>query len=241
MPDLRGKVAVVTGGAQGLGEATCGVLSDAGASVVVADVQEERAEEVADAIRRSGGKASALYLDVSDELGAAELVHRTLAEHGRIDVLVNGAGVDVTGSVEEISFDEWDRVLAVNLRGAFVLAKTVFPFFRQQGGGHVVNVVSTAARRAWANASAHHASKWGLLGLSRALHVEGRQHGIRVTAVIAGGMRTPSLLERVPETDPGVLQDPRHVAETIRYVLTLPEETVIPEMTVIPLSETSWP
>jgi short-subunit dehydrogenase len=112
---------------------------------------------------------------------------------------------------------------------------------RQQGSGHIVNVVSTAAKRAWANASAYHASKWGLLGFSHALHVEGRLNNIKVTAVISGGMRTPFLLERFPDIDADTLQSPENVAETIRFVLTQPAETVIPELTVLPMHETSWP
>ena len=105
----------------------------------------------------------------------------------------------------------------------------------------IVNIASTAAKRAWANASAYHASKWGLLGLSHALHAEGRPHRVKVTAVVAGGMRTPFLLDRFPELDPEVLQDPANVAETVRFVLTQPDETVIPEVMVLPLRETSWP
>ena len=104
-----------------------------------------------------------------------------------------------------------------------------------------MNIVSTAAKRKWANASAYHASKWGLLGFSHALHVEARPHRIKVTAVIAGGMRTAFLLDRFPDIDPGVLQDPGNVAETVKFVLTQPEETVIPEVMVIPMRETSWP
>jgi short-subunit dehydrogenase len=121
------------------------------------------------------------------------------------------------------------------------MARHVFPLMRARGRGHIVNVVSTAAKRAWANAAAYHASKWGLLGLSHALHVEGRPHGVKVTAVIAGGMRTPFLLERFPDLDPAGLQDPANVADTVRYVLSQPDETVIPEVTVIPVRETSWP
>jgi short-subunit dehydrogenase len=102
------------------------------------------------------------------------------------------------------------------------------------------HVVSTAAKRAWANASAYHASKWGLLGLSHALHVEGRRYAIKVTAVISGGMRTPFILDRFPDTPLDVLQDPRNVAETIRFVLAQPAETVIPEVMVLPMRETSW-
>jgi NADP-dependent 3-hydroxy acid dehydrogenase YdfG len=121
------------------------------------------------------------------------------------------------------------------------MSRAVLPVLKRRGRGHIVNIVSTAAKRAWANASAYHASKWGLLGLSHALHVEARPHNVKVTAVIAGGMRTPFLLDRFPDLDPGVLQDPRNVAETVRFVLTQPDETVIPEVLVLPMRETSWP
>ena len=107
--------------------------------------------------------------------------------------------------------------------------------------GHIVNIASTAAKRAWANASAYHASKWGLLGFSHALHVEARAYDIKVTAVVSGGMRTPFLLERFPDIDTNNLQDPENVAQTIKFVLMQPRETVIPEIMVLPLRETSWP
>jgi NADP-dependent 3-hydroxy acid dehydrogenase YdfG len=112
---------------------------------------------------------------------------------------------------------------------------------KEQGSGHIVNIISTAAKRTWANASAYHASKWGLLGFSHALHVEARPHGVKTTAVVAGGMRTPFLLDRFPDIDVDTLQDPRNVADTVRFILTQPAETVIPEVMVIPMTETSWP
>lgn len=238
---LEGKVALITGGGRGLGAAICRTLGAAGAAVVVADLRRDLAEGTAHDLRERGIHAQALALDVGDELAAAGAVQTLHDRFGRLDVLVNNAGVDVTVSVEELSFADWDRVLRTNLRGAFVMAKVVWPVLREQRRGHVVNIVSTAAKRAWANAAAYHASKWGLLGLSHALHVEGRAVGIKVTAVIAGGMRTPFLLDRFPDLDPGVLQDPRNVAETVCFVLTQPEETVIPEVMVLPMRETSWP
>lgn len=122
----------------------------------------------------------------------------------------------------------------------FLLSRQVMPLMRQQGEGYIVNIVSTAAKRAWPNAAAYHASKWGLLGLSHALHTEARPHGVKVTAVIAGGMRTPFLLDRFADIDQSTLQDPANVAETIRFVLNQPAETVIPEIMVIPMRESSW-
>lgn len=241
MQSLQGKVALITGGAQGLGAAIGQVLGAAGVAVAVADIRAESAERTAMRLRDEGVQALGVALDVGDETGADKALQQLVARLGRLDILVNNAGTDVTLSVEELRFEDFDRVLRTNLRGPFVLSKLAFPIMRRQGRGHIVNIASTAAKRNWANASAYHASKWGLLGLSHALHVEGRPLGIKVTAVIAGGMRTPFILERFPDTPLDVLQDPRNVAETIRFVLSQPEETVIPEVMVVPMRETSWP
>lgn len=241
MESLSGKVVLVTGGGRGLGAAICQTLAEAGAIVVAADIRVEQAEQVAKELRDRGLEAVSLALDITNDQQVETTVQKLLDQYGRIDVLINNAGTDVTLSVEELSIADWDRVMSVNLRAPFVLAKAMLPIMKQQGEGHIVNVASTAAKRAWANASVYHASKWGLMGLSHALHVEGRPQGVKVTAVIAGGMRTPFLLDRFPDLDPNVLQDPKNVAETIRYVLLQPAETVIPEVTVIPMRETSWP
>jgi NAD(P)-dependent dehydrogenase (short-subunit alcohol dehydrogenase family) len=238
---LRGKVALITGGGRGLGEAVCRTLADAGAIVIPADIRADLAEGVAAAIRAQGGRAAAYRLDVTAEDQAAATVHEVVSTYGRLDVLVNNAAIDLTVPVSELSVADWDRIMAVNLRGPFVMAKYALAQMSRQGQGHIVNLASTAAKRAWPNASAYHASKWGLLGLSHALHVEARAQHVKVTVVVAGGMRTPFLLDRFPDIDPGVLQDPVNVAETIRFVLEQPEETVIPEVMVLPMRETSWP
>jgi NAD(P)-dependent dehydrogenase (short-subunit alcohol dehydrogenase family) len=239
--DLQDKVTLVTGGARGLGAATCRTLGAERATVMVIDVRADLAEEVAAEVRASGGRAEALQCDVSDPSQGQVLVHEVIAKYGRVDILINSAGTDLTMPFTDLPIDEWDRILAVNLRGPFLMSKWVFPSMCEQRQGHIVNIVSTAAKRAWANASAYHASKWGLLGLSHALHVEARSFNVKVTAVIAGGMRTPFLLERFPDLNPDLLQDPQNVAETIRFLLLQPAETVIPEVTVIPMRETSWP
>ena len=240
MQPLEGKVAIITGAGRGLGEAICRTLADAGVHVAAADIRHDLAQSTARMIQ-NGSRAAAFALDVGDERQAATVIQGTLDRFGRLDIVVNNAGTDYTLPVEEMDFDKWDQVIRTNLRGPFVLSKSAFPVMRKQGSGHIVNIVSTAARRAWANASAYHASKWGLLGLSHALHVEGRACGIKVTAVISGGMRTPFLLDRFPELDPSVLQDPVNVAQTVRFVLSQPDETVIPEIMVIPMRESSWP
>ena len=238
---LAGRVAIVTGGGRGLGEAICRCLAEAGASVVACDIRPDSAQAVAESIRAGGGEARALGLDVTDGDQAGAAVDQALGAYGGLDVLVNNAGIDATLPFDEMPAETFDRILDVNLRGPVVMARAVFPHLRQQGAGHIVNVASTAAKRAWPNASAYHASKWGLVGFSHALHTEARAFGIKVTAIVAGGMRTSFLFDRFPDLDPGVLQDPASVAETIRFVLTQPDGTVIPEVTVLPMRETSWP
>jgi len=238
---LAGKVALVTGGGRGLGAAICEVLAGAGASVVVADVREDLASESAQAIVAAGGTARPVGVDVADVDAVGRAVDELLATEGRLDILVNNAAMDITLPVDEISAADWDREVDVNLHAPFYLMQRAFKLMKAQDGGSIVNITSTAAKRAWANASAYHASKWGLLGLSHALHVEGRPYDIKVTALISGGMRTPFLLDRFPDIDTGTLQDPHNVADAVLFVLTRPPEAVVPELTIMPMTETSWP
>jgi NAD(P)-dependent dehydrogenase (short-subunit alcohol dehydrogenase family) len=241
MSPLSKKVALITGGAQGLGEALCRALGEDGAIIAVGDIRHDAAESLATKLKQDGIEAAALPLDVGDSVQAEAAIRRLGQTYGRLDILINNAAIDKTVSLDELSITEWDRILSTNLRGPFIMSKLALPMMKDRRSGHIVNIVSTAAKRAWANASAYHASKWGLLGFSHALHVEARSHGVKVTAVVSGGMRTPFLLDRFPDIDLANLQDPRNVAETVRCILRLPADSVVPEITVIPMRETSWP
>jgi NAD(P)-dependent dehydrogenase (short-subunit alcohol dehydrogenase family) len=242
---LASKVAFVTGAGSGLGEATARRLARAGACIACIDLNEERAGRTAAAIDASSSIAIGIGCDVSDERAVQSAIDRTLQTWDRIDVAVNCAGVDYVLGVDEMTVAQWDRVIGVNLRGPFLVARAVFPVMRRLGGGDIVNVASTAALRAWGNASAYHASKWGLLGFSRGLGVEGRADDIRVTTIIPGGMNThwfDSFPEQgIPLPDQRNLQDPANVADAIAYAVALPRGSAMQEMLITPLSETSWP
>lgn len=236
---LKGRSVLVTGGGSGLGASLCEMLCAEGARVAIADIDEQRAQTLAQRLKDQDAQVVACCMDV----GVVEDVHKgfdsVIREFGKLDAIVNSAGVDVTAPIDTLDTDVWERVLRTNLTGPFLMAKIGKD--RLSPGGHIVNIASTAARRAWPNASAYHASKWGLMGLSHALHSELRSAGIKVSAVIAGGMRTPFLLDRFPDIDTGTLQDPANVARAVRFVLTQPPETVVPEVMVLPMKETSWP
>jgi NADP-dependent 3-hydroxy acid dehydrogenase YdfG len=241
MNNVKGKVILVTGGGQGLGAAICRTMAEDGAKVIAVDVNETKLQNVAKEITDSGGNIKSYSMNVADEKNVEDVINQIIKEYGKIDAVINNAGIDYTKSIEEITYDEWNKVISVNLTGPFNVSKAVYPFMKKNGSGHIVNITSTASKRAWPNASAYHASKWGLLGLSHALHSEARKDNIKVTALVSGGMQTPFILERFPEVDPNVLQDPKNVAETIKYVLCQPAESVIPEVMVLPMRETSWP
>jgi NAD(P)-dependent dehydrogenase (short-subunit alcohol dehydrogenase family) len=243
--NLTGKVALVTGGGSGLGEATARAFAAAGSTVAVVDRNEEGASRVCQDLADQGHEAMALPCDVSDAVDVQRVVENVAQRLGRLDVAVNCAAVDYVASIEELSVEQWNRVLDVNLSGPFNVARAVFPIMRQQGGGHIVNIASTAAVRAWGNAAAYHASKWGLRGFSRGLGVEGRPYGIRVTTIIPGGMRT-HWFDRFPEQgipmpDEQHLQDPATVAQAIVFAVQVPPESSLQELILTPLTETSWP
>ncbi len=243
--DLRGRVVLVTGAGSGLGEATARAFGRAGCAVACVDLQRDAAERVAGELRAADIQSLALPCDVSDADAVFQTVETAVQRFGRIDVAVSCAGVDYVVAVDDMSVAQWDRVIGVNLRGPFVLSKAVFPLMKRQGGGDIVNIASTAAVRAWGNAAAYHASKWGLVGFSRGLGVEGRPHGIRVTTIIPAGMRT-HWFDRFPEQgipmpDEKDLQDPANVAETIVFAVRMPVQSVVQELIVTPLTETSWP
>ena len=237
------RVALVTGAGSGLGEAVARAFAGAGHAVACLDLNAAGAERVAADV----GSAEALPIacDVSDPASVTSAVETALGRWGRIDVAVNCAGFDVVKSVADLAVEEWDRILGVNLRGPFLVAKAVLPTMRRQRSGHIFNVASTAGVRAWGNAGAYHASKWGLIGFSRGLGVEGRPDNIKVTTVIPGGMKT-HWFDRFPEQgiplpDEAHLQDPATVARAILFATQLPPESVLQELILTPLTETSWP
>jgi NAD(P)-dependent dehydrogenase (short-subunit alcohol dehydrogenase family) len=243
--ELIGKVALVTGAGSGLGEATVRALGAAGCCVACVDIDREAAERVTTDLLAQDVASLTLRADANDAADIFDAVEMVAERFGRLDILVNCAAVDFTYPVEEMSVERWDMEIGVNLRGPFLFAKAAWPVMRQQGGGHIFNIASTAATRAWPNASAYHASKWGLLGLSRALGVEGRAVGIRVTTVLPGGMRT-HFFDRfadqdIPMPDPDLLQDPATVASAIVFAAQLTPESSLQELIITPVCEPSWP
>jgi len=189
--DFTGKIALVTGGGNGIGAATCRAFAAAGARVAVVDRDAAAAERVAAEITGGNGRAAAYALDVADRDAFARLAEGITEAWGGIDILVNGAGATVRRMIGKMGAEDWDRVIAVNLTGAFNGIRAVLPHMRVRGGGAIVNIASIAGQRISFGGTANYtASKAGLLGLTRHAAYELAPDGIRVNAVCPGPTAT---------------------------------------------------
>jgi len=187
---LEGRVAVVTGGGGGLAEGICARLVRDGAAVVCADVSLEKAEGVAGRVAGGGGKSLAVEVDVSDRGSVEAMVGRVVERFGGVDVLVNNAAIYPRRAWTEIEEEEWDRVMAVNLKGYFLCARAVYPHMKERGGGSIVNVSSITFFIGWTLLLDYVTSKGGIVGFTRTLAREVGPDGINVNAVAPGAFPT---------------------------------------------------
>jgi NAD(P)-dependent dehydrogenase (short-subunit alcohol dehydrogenase family) len=191
MGRLEDKVAIITGGASGLGEAIARRFAGEGAAVVIADVDEAGGERLVAAIAGEGGRARFVATDVTRAAACARLVEATVAEFGRLDVMVNNAGVGSLAPIAELEEAEWDRILAVDLKGVFLGARYAFPALVSSGGGVILNMASVAGLVAAPGFGAYGAAKAGVIHLTRVLALEGAPHGIRANALCPTWTETP--------------------------------------------------
>jgi NAD(P)-dependent dehydrogenase (short-subunit alcohol dehydrogenase family) len=191
---LDGKVAIITGGGRGIGRAIALRFAAEGAAVAVAGTTRETVDAVAQQIREGRGRALALITDVADESQVGHMVSATLGELGSIDILVNNAGIaGPTALVPELSREDWDRTIAVNLTGAFLCAKHTLPHLIERRSGRIINITSIAGLRAYAYRSPYAASKWAMIGLTRTLAEEAGRYNITVNAIAPGPVRGPRI------------------------------------------------
>ena len=239
MTAFAGKVVWMTGAGTGIGKAGALMFAHEGASVALIGRRRDKLEEVAAKIHATGGTAAVEALDVADRKKVGEAGERLLKRLGRVDILVNNAGLNVVNRrLDEITAEDWDYILAVNLTGAFNMVQAAMPAMRTQKDGLIINIASTAAKRVSGVAGiAYSASKFGLLGMSLSLTQEAWKFGVRACCLCPDDVNTPIMARRKVKYPPEVLEQfiqPEDLAETMRFVALMPRRTSIPEMVIYP-------
>lgn len=227
MKRLAGKVAVVTGSSSGIGKAIALRFGEEGARVVAAARRERLCEEVAAQIRQRGGEAVAIPIDVADDSQVERLIAETVRRLGRLDILVNNAGIGGGDRITETSTKAFDDVMATNLRGTFLCSRAGFRAMQKSGGGIIINMSSVCGVDAWAGTGAYSASKYGIMGLTKALADEGRQYGIKASAICPGGVADDLVDAPLKEIERSGRISPYDIAETAIYLATLGPNAVV--------------
>jgi NADP-dependent 3-hydroxy acid dehydrogenase YdfG len=235
--NIEGKVVVITGASSGLGKATARHLSAEGASVVLGARRVERLQSLADELTGSGGKALAVATDVTDSDQVKRLVDAAVETYGRIDVMINNAGLMPNSPLERLKLDDWDRTIDVNIKGMLYGIAAALPYMKQQKAGHFINVSSVAGHKVRAGGAVYAATKHAVRALSEALRQEVKPYNIRTTVISPGAVAT-----ELPDsiTEPDVAENMRKVyeaaippdsfARAVAFAMSQPEEVDVNEI-----------
>ena len=247
MGALDGKVAAITGASSGIGEATAVAFAREGAAVALAARRKDRLDALAETINGDGGRAVAFEADIGDEEQARGFVRGAADELGRLDVLVNNAGVMLLGPVEGVDTEQWRRMVDANVLGLLYCTQEAMPLLRDSGAGHIVNVSSVAGRTANFGSAVYNLTMWGVVGFSEALRQEALNSNIRVTAIEPGFVETelqghndhPMVIEGIEKMreEIGQALAAEDIARAILYVVSQPQHVNINEVLIRPTGQ----
>jgi len=242
--NIEGKVAVITGASSGLGEATARMLSAQGATVVLGARRVERIVALADELVRAGGRALALQTDVTRSAEVQRLVDAAVEKFGRVDVIVNNAGLMPSSPLERLKIDDWDRMIDVNIKGVLYGIAAVLPHMQRQKGGHIVNVSSVAGHKVRAGTAVYSATKHAVRVLTEGLRQEVKPWDIRTTIISPGAVAT-ELPDSITESDVQagvkafyqIAVSPDAFARAVVYALSQPDDVDINEILFRPTKQ----
>lgn len=227
---LTNKIALVTGAGRGIGRAISLALGTAGAHVVVAARTQAEIDAIAQEIEQAGGAASAWPVDLSSEVEIAALFEVIRQKFGRLDVLINNAGIGLFGPLADFSSADLDRLYAINVRGAFLCCQGALKLMIPQASGYIINISSVVGFKGYARQGGYTMTKHALMGLTKTLALEAQPHGIRVSVISPGGVNTPMIGDARPDLDRSTLLQPEDIARTVLFLLSLSDQAAVDEI-----------
>lgn len=236
MNDLHGKVAIVTGGSSGIGLAVADAFAQEGMIIAIAARGKDLLQKAAASLESKGANVRAVQADVSIAADVNDMIKQTIDTFGRVDILVNTAGIMKWNPIQRVKEDEWDEIIAVNLKSAFLCTQAVLPIMKRQGSGYIFNISSMAAKKAKAGWGAYSVSKAGLMSLTETLKEEVTSHNIKVTAICPAYVDTPQ--HKSSKMDRQKMIKPSDIAKAILFLLRLSDHAIVKEIVIdnIPIS-----
>ena len=237
---LDGKTALVTGAGRGIGRAIATALAHAGARVVAAARTASEIESLARELGAAGRDVRAVPADISEEDSVAALFAQIAQHYGQLDILVNNAGIGIYGPVVDFSSADFDRLMNVNVRGAFLCSRDALKLMLPRRCGYIINISSVVGFKGYVNQGAYAATKHAIMGLTKVLAVEAQKHNVRVSVILPGGVNTGLVGNARPDLKPEELLQPEDIAATVMFLLSLPERAAIDEIYIRRRNSQPW-
>ena len=228
--NLSGKIAVVTGAGRGIGRAIALALAYHGTTVIAAARTESQLKAVVDKINQSGGTAYSHSFDLADESDIVSLFSFLDEKFEKLDILINNAGIGLFGQMHEFSTQDLQTLLDVNVRGTYICCREGLRCMIPNKSGYIINISSVVGFKGYPNQSAYTASKHAIVGMTKSLAVEAQSHNIRVSVIHPGGVDTDLVRNARPELDPSILIQPKDIAHTVMYLLSLSKQCAVDEI-----------
>lgn len=228
--DLKNKVALVTGASRGIGRCISLALAKAHAHVVLAARNKEKLNKVKKEIISMDSTATVIPTDIADRAAILSLFHSIREKLHRLDFLVNNAGYGIWGKLIDLSIEDFDRIMKINLRGTYICCQEAMKIMISARSGYIINISSAQGFKAYAEQSAYAASKHGVMGFTKSLAAEAQEYNIRVSAILSGAVDTDMITEARPNLDRSVLIHPEDIAKTVLYMLSLSDRAMVDQV-----------
>jgi len=228
--DLTGKIAIITGASRGIGKSIACALAAQNATVILVARSKKDIQSLAQQITSTGGKAQAIPLDISQEKEVIDFFNDIVKRYGKLDILINNAGVNARGKILETPMDALDNVMKVNIRGTFLCCREGLRVMALQKNGTIINMSSVMGFRGYVDQAAYAASKHAVVGMTKTLAIEAKEYNVRVSVIHPGAVATEMGLSARPDLDPQVMIHPEDIAQVVLFLLSLSEHCAIDEI-----------
>jgi len=228
--DLTGKIAIITGASRGIGKSIACALAAQNATVILVARSKKDIQSLAQQITSTGGKAQAIPLDISQEKEVIDFFNDIVKRYGKLDILINNAGVNARGKILETPMDALDNVMKVNIRGTFLCCREGLRVMALQKNGTIINMSSVMGFRGYIDQAAYAASKHAVVGMTKTLAIEAKEYNVRVSVIHPGAVATEMGLSARPDLDPQVMIHPEDIAQVVLFLLSLSEHCAIDEI-----------